>query len=474
MELDPVGAQTERYYGNVDVPDGGYIGNEDGLPLIIFDYGNEALQLGGTNILGAGNITATGLDIAGIGTFDNVVIDGTEAILLDMSGGTPGTAIQKWPAGTILSTGDIVFQPTVDSTTAYQWLDANGDVPVLNINTTSRRLGVRNASPNEAVDIIGYAMVLGADDGNEALRTDETAKHSIIAGKHYRTTEESIQFFICNAGASKNVIFIGGSSVGGFNAATEIRFHTAVNNTTTRGTERMRISNIGNINVGEVNAPETLLELFYAQPYITLHNSTHEDTDGGRESRLIFKGEQSGGEETELAVVEISHDGTGDDQLGKWALGVNTGAGVVDALEIDSSLNVTANKSRLTAIGGIAVKFTNKTGGNTVAGQLVEASAGTTDAFSTSQANSDETIGVVLDAGVADGSEAWVVISGIADVLIDAGGSTFGDRMITSATAGSADVWNTGGAVATHFQEIGHCIESRGGAGLARCILHFN
>lgn len=46
--------------------------------------------------------------------------------------------------------------------------------------------------------------------------------------------------------------------------------------------------------------------------------------------------------------------------------------------------------------------------------------------------------------------------------------------MISSATAGSADVWNVGGAVATHFTEIGHCIETRVGAGLARCVLHFN
>jgi hypothetical protein len=57
---------------------------------------------------------------------------------------------------------------------------------------------------------------------------------------------------------------------------------------------------------------------------------------------------------------------------------------------------------------------------------------------------------------------------------MDGGGSARGDRIISSGTAGSADVWNTGGAVATHFQEIGHCIETRTGAGLARCVLHFN
>ncbi len=146
---------------------------------------------------------------------------------------------------------------------------------------------------------------------------------------------------------------------------------------------------------------------------------------------------------------------------------LNGSAEVTGGLEVDS-------KGKMTTIGGYAVKLTNKTGGNTVAGQLVIASTGTTDAFATAGANEDNVIGAVLDAGVADGAEAWVVTGGIADVLMDGGGSEFGDRIISSSTAGSADVWNVGGAVATHFLEIGHCLETRIGAGLARINIHFN
>ncbi len=134
------------------------------------------------------------------------------------------------------------------------------------------------------------------------------------------------------------------------------------------------------------------------------------------------------------------------------------------------------DRIKRTLIGGIAVLMTNKTGGNTVAGQLLEVYSATAidDAFKTAAANSDAVFGVVLVAGIADGSVAWVVVYGIADVLMDGGGSARGDRLISSPTAGSADVWNVGGAVATHFLEIGHCIETRTGAGLARAILHFN
>ena len=157
---------------------------------------------------------------------------------------------------------------------------------------------------------------------------------------------------------------------------------------------------------------------------------------------------------------------------------VTNSADIRSNLDVGGNLEVTGSistpKAMMTPEGGLAISLTNETGSATVAGQLIQTDTTTNDAFATSGANSDDTIGIVLEAGVADGSEAWVVISGIADVLMDAGGSARGDRIISSATAGSADVWNTGGAVATHFLEIGHCIETRTGAGLARCVVHFN
>lgn len=130
-------------------------------------------------------------------------------------------------------------------------------------------------------------------------------------------------------------------------------------------------------------------------------------------------------------------------------------------------------KAGITPIGGFAIKVTNKTGSPTVKGQLVIASTVTADAFATAPASSDEVIGIVYEAGVADGSEAWIVGSGKADVLIDAGGCVIGDRLVSSATAGSADVNNLPIA-AVHFQEVGHSFETRVGAGLARLTVHFN
>ena len=48
---------------------------------------------------------------------------------------------------------------------------------------------------------------------------------------------------------------------------------------------------------GDISATDTT-------PEITLKNTSEEDIEGGREGKITFKGEQSGGEETTLAQIE--------------------------------------------------------------------------------------------------------------------------------------------------------------------------
>lgn len=57
----------------------------------------------------------------------------------------------------------------------------------------------------------------------------------------------------------------------------------------------------------------------------TLRNTDEEDSDGGRQSRWINKGEQTGGEITTLGYIEFSHDGTNDDEKGQVVIKLNDG-----------------------------------------------------------------------------------------------------------------------------------------------------
>ena len=114
--------------------------------------------------------------------------------------------------------------------------------------------------------------------------------------------------------------------------------------------ERLIISSGGLFQLGSscsyAVTPASLFELFDTSPYITLHNSTHEDSDGGRESRLIARGEQTGGEESVLGYMEFAHDGTSDDEKGLWRVLLNDGDDS-DAPSITALTLVSSGKATL-------------------------------------------------------------------------------------------------------------------------------
>jgi len=83
---------------------------------------------------------------------------------------------------------------------------------------------------------------------------------------------------------------------------------------------------------GDISATDTT-------PEIVLKNTSEEDIEGGREGKITFKGEQSGGEESTLAQIESAHDGTSDDQKGDLIFKTNDGsdgASPTEAMRITS------------------------------------------------------------------------------------------------------------------------------------------
>lgn len=138
----------------------------------------------------------------------------------------------------------------------------------------------------------------------------------------------------------------------------------------------------GNWGLNELDAV-TLLELTSTVPYITLHNSTNEDADGGRESRIIARGQQSGAEETILGYMEFAHDGAADDEKGLWRVLLNDGndgtAPSITGIAIDSAGNIKAgtatisdNSGNLTSANGVA-SFTGAVTSITITNGIVTA-----------------------------------------------------------------------------------------------------
>lgn len=131
----------------------------------------------------------------------------------------------------------------------------------------------------------------------------------------------------------------------------------------------------------------------------------------------------------------------------------------------------TTQNIKFTALGGIAVKLTNKQGAAVPVGSVVEANGANPASFDLADANELSAIGVA-EATIADNATGFIVVAGIADILADAGGWTAGDRIIAGATPGAGTA-NNAPAVAVHFQEIGHAIENAAGGALGRVVIHF-
>lgn len=132
--------------------------------------------------------------------------------------------------------------------------------------------------------------------------------------------------------------------------------------------------------------------------------------------------------------------------------------------------------------GGKAVRMTNRTGAASVKGYLVSASPDYDNSVRLTQISTPDCIGVCYEDGVPDGAEMWVVVSGLADVYF-VGSATRGHYARMGFTEDTGEVIGQAISEAVpsapfttdkHFAEIGHVLASRTGAGLTKCVLHFN
>ena len=128
---------------------------------------------------------------------------------------------------------------------------------------------------------------------------------------------------------------------------------------------------------------------------------------------------------------------------------------------------------------GLAIKMLNGTGAASVKGTIVTASA-TVDNHVIPQNNEFDAFGVIAEDGVADGGEVFVIITGVAQVLLaDTDSATRGQLAICSPTDGrmtAIDVPSASPAAAEHFKECGHILNSvtAGTDKLVNVLIHFN
>ncbi|MFC1632441.1 beta strand repeat-containing protein [Candidatus Omnitrophota bacterium] len=255
------------------------------------------------------------------------------------------------------ATGDAIFQTSTDSTTGFQILDADGGTPILNVDTTNERVGIGTVPSTYDLDVNGHIRVAGGGSlffggsANTQAKIRPHTPHSQLAfavGTLYNNAFVFTDMINANnnhdhAQQTNPTIFIhSATDPDSDNTQWMSLAHDQTNAVFGLGTGAYTFPD-GNVGIG-TTGPGTLLELSSTAPYLTLWNSTEEDTEGGRESQLIFEGEQSGGEQTSLAIIQASHDGTSDDEKGDLIFYVNDGddgASPTEGMRLDSAGDLT-------------------------------------------------------------------------------------------------------------------------------------
>ena len=205
-------------------------------------------------------------------------------------------------------------------------VEASGNENALFVRGSSGFIGLGTTTPQTVLHATGAANTEGTMLIAYGTASANPARASIL---RFSENPDNFQGGYVRYDGSANEIIIGGHDEADDDAANDDDI-LYVNRTNTT------------VGIGQ-SAPTTLLELNSTAPYLTIKNSTHEDGDGGRESKIIFEGEQSTGEITTLAQIQASHDGTSNDEKGDLIFSTNDGsdgASPTPRMRIDSAGNV--------------------------------------------------------------------------------------------------------------------------------------
>jgi len=113
--------------------------------------------------------------------------------------------------------------------------------------TSDGNVGIGTSSPTYRLQVqSGSSTILAGADSGATTLTNATQKIMRFGVPHYTNAEEPVCGLFVSNESTVNTVLIGGGT-GQFNAATSLQFYTAANNTTTSGSERMRITSGGEV-----------------------------------------------------------------------------------------------------------------------------------------------------------------------------------------------------------------------------------
>ena len=255
----------------------GFIRSYNSQYLIIATSGTKDIVLDSGGNVGIGTTSPSAkLEVVGNARITGAIYDSNN------EAGTSGQVLSSTGTGTdwinntniYSSDGTLTANRTITSTgqsLSYSALDGT-DINVTTLADNGNTFALTDAGTGavsnlshkpEYLKLTGSPFKIVSDNNDQLWITDtesnSTTKTGSINTNHYNNIEEPFLWSWAQSGSSYNALRFGGGNSAG-NAATSIDFYTASNNTTTTGTQRMRIDQSGQVAIGN-HTPSELLDV---------------------------------------------------------------------------------------------------------------------------------------------------------------------------------------------------------------------
>lgn len=235
----------------------------------------------------------------------------------------------RWDSDSSATSDDFdVVRPTdiASDGTAGRWLRIYG-----NIQSVSGRTGVITIATTDLTDWAAAPPLAFRSNTNENKITFGASDIGIA-----QKDGTDLVFF---ADASGEVLFADGGRTGNVKMAVDLAAGgVSIGNNVHGGTPPTSGLYVeGSVGIGD-ESPGTQLQLSGTTPYVTLKNSTSENTAGGCESKIVFEDHGNNA----LGQIEVSHSGSSDDEKGQLVLSTNNDSGLQAALTINEAQKITA------------------------------------------------------------------------------------------------------------------------------------
>jgi hypothetical protein len=284
MRIAGAGSPTVGVSGAMTVEGNTYISGNVGINDT--NIGSYALKM--TQVADSQGIYITGYDDQTANLRMQIAANG----LSELKGST-NISLMSTAGYTKIDSSQHIYYDVGSTSYDHIWRQGSTEIGIF---TGDGKLGIGTSSPGAYLQVAAsdLSAVFGSDEGTNGTLTNATQKTARIGIPHYDNSEPYMALVVGLSNSYANILQYGGGS-SSFNAATEHRFYTGGDHTTTNGTQKMIIKSDGKVGIGTSIAPDATLQVAGDVKFADTLNNVHLTIQETGTNSALISGANSAG-----------------------------------------------------------------------------------------------------------------------------------------------------------------------------------